>query len=63
MIADLEDMVKAQLMLFKEKTKCVPRRLLYFRDGVSEGQFQQVFENAILFYRVTMSTSTIHTDS
>ncbi|KAJ9083376.1 hypothetical protein DSO57_1035333 [Entomophthora muscae] len=42
MIMDLQSMVVELLKLFFRGTGSKPARILYFRDGVSEGQFQQV---------------------
>lgn len=30
------------LKFYKQKNNCLPDKILYYRDGVSEGQFQQV---------------------
>lgn len=42
MIVDLADIMKEQIMHFSGKHNRRPDRIIYFRDGVSEGQFQQV---------------------
>lgn len=42
MIDDLEGMITEQLKFFYKKCNAKPERILYYRDGVSEGQFQQV---------------------
>lgn len=42
MIADFENIVLEQLQFYKQKNNAYPDRILYFRDGVSEGQFQEV---------------------
>jgi eukaryotic translation initiation factor 2C len=34
--------MRDQLMFFYVKTKYKPERIIFFRDGVSEGQFAQV---------------------
>ncbi|KAJ7261360.1 Piwi domain-containing protein [Mycena haematopus] len=49
-IADLEAMVLDALDLFWRKNARVPKRIYYYRDGVSEGQFEAVFrfENAAI---------------
>ncbi|KAK7020337.1 Piwi-domain-containing protein [Favolaschia claudopus] len=54
LITDLEDMVKEMLtkyMSYREKAENVklpaPKRLFFYRDGVSEGQFQQVLDNEL----------------
>jgi hypothetical protein len=42
-IEDLETIVKNQLMYFNKKTNGLkPQRIIFFRDGVSEGQFAEV---------------------
>lgn len=42
MISDFEEIIKDHLTFFQAKHKRLPNVLMYFRDGVSEGQFQQV---------------------
>ena len=42
-IMNLETMMKSLLIKFKEKTRGhEPERIVFYRDGVSEGQFQMV---------------------
>ncbi|KAJ8969356.1 hypothetical protein NQ317_016141 [Molorchus minor] len=41
-IEDLEAITIEQLKYFYNKTKVKPERIIFFRDGVSEGQFDQV---------------------
>lgn len=43
-IEDLRSMAKEQLLKFHELNKVRPHRILFYRDGVSEGQFAQVLE-------------------
>jgi eukaryotic translation initiation factor 2C len=50
-IQDLEDIVHKQLLKFKEMAKSVPKKILYFRDGVSDGQFIQLLENELTAIR------------
>ncbi|XP_025198780.1 protein argonaute-2-like [Melanaphis sacchari] len=50
-IQDLEDIVHIQLLKYKEKTKLVPKKIFYFRDGVSEGQFLQLLEYELVAIR------------
>jgi len=50
-IQDLEDIIHLQLLKYKEKTKVVPKKILYFRDGVSEGQFLQLLEHELIAIR------------
>ena len=42
MIENLHEIMIEQLKHFKNVNKLLPRRILYYRDGVSEGQFRQV---------------------
>lgn len=42
MIEDFETIMKEHLHFFKKKNGFLPDKILYFRDGVSEGQFDQV---------------------
>lgn len=42
MIQDLESILAEQLTLFRASNKVLPRVLFYYRDGVSDGQFQEV---------------------
>ncbi|XP_050439319.1 protein argonaute-2-like [Adelges cooleyi] len=50
-IQDLEDIVHKQLLKFKDHTKVIPKKILFFRDGVSEGQFMQLLENEFMAIR------------
>lgn len=50
-IQDLEDIIHKQLLKFKEKTCSVPKKLFYFRDGVSEGQFLQLLDSELVAIR------------
>ncbi|XP_026820735.1 protein argonaute-2-like [Rhopalosiphum maidis] len=50
-IQDLEDIIHLQLLKYKEKTNIVPKKILYFRDGVSEGQFLQLLEHELIAIR------------
>ncbi|XP_071635459.1 protein argonaute-4-like [Temnothorax longispinosus] len=42
MILDLEEIILTQLRVYQQETKCCPKRIVYYRDGVSEGQLPQV---------------------
>jgi eukaryotic translation initiation factor 2C len=44
MIDDFGEMVKVHLLRFKEVNKCFPHIILYYRDGVSDGQFDEVLQ-------------------
>ena len=41
-IAELAAMVREMLIDFYKSTRFKPHRIIFYRDGVSEGQFQQV---------------------
>ena len=41
-IANLKDMAKELLIDFYRETDYKPKRIIFFRDGVSEGQFEQI---------------------
>ncbi|XP_051175773.1 protein argonaute-2-like isoform X2 [Leptopilina boulardi] len=41
-IQNLEEIMGIQLRTFYEKTKQKPKKIIFYRDGVSEGQFPQV---------------------
>lgn len=47
-IADLSIMAHALLMKFIDSNKKRPERILFYRDGVSEGQFADVLRNEVL---------------
>uniref|UniRef100_A0A146M025 Protein argonaute-2 n=2 Tax=Lygus hesperus TaxID=30085 RepID=A0A146M025_LYGHE len=44
MIQDLENIMKEQLMFFYRKAGYKPEHILFYRDGVSEGQFKKVLD-------------------
>ena len=55
-IHDLRWPVEELLRLFYEKNKIHPKRLLFFRDGVSEGQFKNVNKiNSLVFCLQTIN--------
>ncbi|KAH6866211.1 QDE2 protein [Coprinopsis sp. MPI-PUGE-AT-0042] len=39
---ELRDMFVERLLLYEKKNRCLPERIFVYRDGVSEGQFDQV---------------------
>lgn len=43
-IDDLRGMAKSLLLGFRDSCKVLPHRILFYRDGVSEGQFAQVLQ-------------------
>ncbi|KAG2636867.1 protein argonaute 18-like [Panicum virgatum] len=47
LINGLEDIVKELLLAFEQGSKQKPKKLIFYRDGVSEGQFKQVLEQEI----------------
>ncbi|VVC41898.1 Argonaute linker 2 domain,Ribonuclease H-like domain,PAZ domain,Piwi domain,Argonaute, linker 1 [Cinara cedri] len=50
-IQDLEDIVHKQLIKYKDKTKTVPTKIFYFRDGVSDGQFLHLLKYEFIAIR------------
>jgi len=50
-IQDLENIIHLQLIKFKNKTKTVPKKIFYFRDGVSDGQFLQLLKDELVAIR------------
>lgn len=42
MIRDLENIVQRQLLLYKQYNGALPERIMYYRDGVSDGQFAEI---------------------
>lgn len=50
-IEELEHIVHNQLLKYREKTGVVPKKILYFRDGVSEGQFMQLLNIELVAIR------------
>ena len=47
MIADLKEMVKILLKKFRASTGAIPGKIIFYRDGVSEGQFRDVLMNEL----------------
>jgi len=41
---DLSNMVQRLLLKFHGSTKSLPHRIIFYRDGVSEGQFKEVLQ-------------------
>lgn len=48
-IQDLATMVRELLIQFYKSTRFKPTRIIYYRDGISEGQFNQVGCRPTLF--------------
>ncbi|CAK9293816.1 unnamed protein product [Gordionus sp. m RMFG-2023] len=46
-ITDLSKMVKELLIQFYRSTRFKPTRIIFYRDGVSEGQFNQVLQHEL----------------
>ena len=46
-IGELKEMVKEHLISFRAANKVAPHRILFYRDGVGEGQFAQVTKHEI----------------
>nr|AGH30327.1 argonaute-2 [Nilaparvata lugens] len=55
-IEDLQAIVVAQLKYFFQKTRCKPETIYFFRDGVSEGQFNQVLSAELTAIRKACRT-------
>lgn len=53
-ISDLHHMVKAILIKFAQRNKALPDKLIFYRDGVSEGQFPDVVAKEIPLVRQAM---------
>ncbi|KAI5810764.1 Piwi domain-containing protein [Pyronema omphalodes] len=47
MIEHLQEQVVSRIQLYVKNTKVLPSKLLYFRDGVSEGQYPQLIEQEL----------------
>jgi eukaryotic translation initiation factor 2C len=46
-IQDLENVVRQQLQIFYRYNSCKPEKIIFFRDGVGEGQFAQVLNSEL----------------
>jgi eukaryotic translation initiation factor 2C len=46
-IQDLEYIMRQQLQFFYRHNRCKPEGIVFFRDGVGEGQFAQVLDNEV----------------
>ncbi|KAG0225023.1 argonaute 1 [Actinomortierella wolfii] len=47
LIADMEGMITELLWTFFKSTKSQPEKILFYRDGVSEGQFEEVVKTEV----------------
>ncbi|KAJ9582418.1 hypothetical protein L9F63_003271, partial [Diploptera punctata] len=52
-IEDLQSIIREQLLFFYRNTSYKPERIIFFRDGVGEGQFAQ---KSLFIYRTRLST-------
>lgn len=43
-IIDLKDVAQELLMEYRQAMNCIPEKIIFYRDGVSEGQFSQVLD-------------------
>jgi len=50
-IQDLSNMVKELMIQFYKSTRFKPNRIVFYRDGVSEGQFAQVLAHELIALR------------
>ncbi|KAJ9582416.1 hypothetical protein L9F63_003269, partial [Diploptera punctata] len=46
-IEDLENIMRIQIEFFKKQTGYAPKRIIFFRDGVGEGQFREVLNSEV----------------
>lgn len=47
MIQDMEAIVRELLLECRQNTKTLPKTIIYFRDGVSDGEYDKVVENEV----------------
>ena len=47
MITEVKDMMKERLTEYRNRNKKLPERVIVFRDGVSEGQFDTVLKEEL----------------
>ena len=47
MITDLKIMMEERLKLYQKHKRVLPRRIIVYRDGVSEGQFNTVVDEEL----------------
>ncbi|XP_071942451.1 protein argonaute-2-like isoform X2 [Antedon mediterranea] len=59
-IEDLDKMVTELLINFKKCTGVQPKKIIMYRDGVSEGQFQQVLDSELMAIR--RACSSLHSE-
>ncbi|KAI9675940.1 MAG: hypothetical protein M1829_003178 [Trizodia sp. TS-e1964] len=51
MVADLREMLRSRLNVWKAKNKILPENILVYRDGVSEGQYQILLKDEVPLLR------------
>lgn len=54
-IQDLATMVRELLIQFYKSTRFKPTRIIYYRDGISEGQFNQVLSSVNNFLTLQLA--------
>ncbi|KAF9179239.1 hypothetical protein BGZ50_007129 [Haplosporangium sp. Z 11] len=57
-IQDLQAMVTDLLMAFRDTNKRLPERILFYRDGVSEGEFAKVMQSEVAAIRAALTALT-----
>lgn len=61
MITDLATLVQERLEAYREASRELPKRIVFFRDGVSEGQFVTVVSDELPKIREGCSRMTSRT--
>lgn len=56
-IQDLATMVRELLIQFYKSTRFKPTRIIYYRDGISEGQFNQVFLSVMKLFTLLLAVT------
>lgn len=46
MIEDLEEMMAERIQAFRTRSKVLPKRIIVYRDGVSEVLFQHIVDRS-----------------
>lgn len=47
-IKDMEDIMADMMRQFRDRSDVLPTKIIFFRDGVSEGQFSDVSNNVFI---------------
>jgi len=50
-IQDIENIVFKQLILFKEKTNVIPKKIIFFREGVGHDNFHNLLDYELMGIR------------